>query len=157
MAKMASGIMAALFAFTMLSVAAFAQGWSSYTNDRYGTYAKVPPGFEMQPPPGNDDGRTFKAPDGAVLRVFAEANAFDDTPSSYAERRLGYGGIDKVAYRKATKTWAVVSGTHGSQIVYEKYLFKDDIIHQLTIEYPASLRAHYDPIVARLAASLKAP
>jgi hypothetical protein len=143
--------------FAHVPAAASAQGWSSYSNDRYGTFSEVPPGFVMQPPPANDDGRTFKAADGAVLRVFAHANAFDDTPASYARRRLGYGGIVKVTLRKATATWAVISGTQGSLIVYEKYLFKDNFIHHMTIEYPASHRSIYDPIVARLAASLKAP
>lgn len=133
------------------------QGWRGYTNDRYGTMAAVPPGFVMQPPPGSDDGRTFIAPDGAVLRIFAAGNAFDDTPAAYIDRQIAYGDFDTVSLRRATKTWAVVSGVKGSKIVYEKFLFKDDFVHHMTIEYPAASRAAYDAIVTRLAASLRAP
>jgi hypothetical protein len=50
----------------------------------------------------------------------------------------------------------VLSGTRGSNIFYEKYLFRGDLIHGMVMTYPQSLKAEYASIVARIAKSLGA-
>ncbi|MBZ9759682.1 hypothetical protein LB553_02125 [Mesorhizobium sp. CA8] len=49
----------------------------------------------------------------------------------------------------------MLSGTKGDKIFYQRSVFgKEDVIHTVSIEYPAALKAKYDPLVGAIAASL---
>jgi hypothetical protein len=147
----------------VLSGAAADERWTTYANDRFGTSLAYPAEiFAMQPPPGNDDGRTLVAADGAKVLVFASFNAMEDT---LASKRASLIGPDYAAttYRATGKNWFVVSGHRAidgvDSIFYEKYIVSaaSDEIHSLIVTYPAALKPRYDPIVARLAASFAGP
>jgi hypothetical protein len=60
----------------------------------------------------------------------------------------------------AGTNWLVLSGNRGDSVFYEKYVFahgKDvDRIHGLVVTYGNGLKSVYDPIVARMARSLRA-
>jgi hypothetical protein len=136
--------------------------WATYVNDRFGTTLSYPADvFLMRPPPENDDGRTLVAADGAKILVFAGYNVANDT---LASKRASLTGDDyaRIAYNATGKTWFVVSGHRAiggvDSIFYEKYIVSAaDTIHSLIVTYPATLKARYDPIVDRVAASFAGP
>ena len=146
-----------------LSGASADERWATYVNDRFGFSLSYPADvFVPQPPPENDDGRTLTAADGAKILVFAGYNVANDTLDS---KRASLSGLDYAftTYRAAGKNWFVVSGHRSiggvDSIFYEKYIVSaaSETIHSLIVTYPAALKARYDPIVDRLAASFAGP
>jgi hypothetical protein len=147
----------AVVALCLLTAIAAAQDWSTYSNPRFGTSAEYPANeFRPLPPPENGDGQSFAAADGATLSIFGAHNIDNDTPSSYEQMIRGGRNRDyaNVTYRAAGADWLVLSGYRDDSVFYEKYIFADGLIHGLTIVYPRSAKAHYDPIAARAARSL---
>lgn len=145
-------------AILLAANAAKAGDWLTYQNDRYGTTIDYPPSFKMQPPPDADDGRTFKSADGADFTVSASYFAMDFTVAEYRDfivKHLEEGST--ITYETRGKNWFVISGTQGDRIFYEKHLLshKGEMNEDLVIAYPASRKATYDPIVARMAKSLR--
>ncbi len=140
-------------------LSAQAEKWATYGNARFGAWADYPAErFVALPPPENGDGQAFKARDGASLTIYGGYNINDETPASY-EASLYPGKDDdktKVTYRAKGTDWLVLSGTRGNDVFYEKYLFREDIIHAMILTYPQSLKTTYDPIAARIAQSLRA-
>jgi hypothetical protein len=151
-------ILAGLMTLTGLR-SAQAEKWTIYGNAHFGTFADYPAErFAALPPPDNGDGQMFQARDGATLTIFGGYNINDETPTSY-EASLRPGPSDKdtrVTYRATGKDWLVLSGLRGTNIFYEKELFRGDIIHSMVLTYPQSLKVTYDPIAAHIARSLRA-
>lgn len=141
------------------SIGQTAQGhWSTYRNDRYGTTIDYPDSFKMQPPPDNDDGRAFKSADGAGFSVSAAYNALDFDLAKYRAfilQNLDPGAV--VTYQANGADWFVVSGTRGGDIFYERHLLSHggEMTEDFVISYPAAAKQTYDPIVARMAKSLR--
>jgi hypothetical protein len=67
-------------------------------------------------------------------------------------------GLD-ITYSAGGKTWYAFSGTKGGDIVYKKAVLSrgcsTPIANHIYLKYPASQRARYDPIVRRMAKSLR--
>jgi hypothetical protein len=138
-----------------------AETWKTYRNDRYGTVAEYPADrFHPGPPPANGDGQRFTATDGAEVLIFAHLNIDDETPAQHeASLRSGDSDYGNVTYRAAGRDWLVLSGNRGDAIFYERYVFakgKDiGVVHALVVTYGRDRKAVYDPIVARMAKSLR--
>ena len=137
--------------------------WAAYVNDRFGTSLSYPAEvFMMQPPPENDDGRTFASFDGAKILVFGGYNVDKETPAS---KRAALDGPDyaSASYNASGRNWFVVSGHRTidgvDSIFYEKYIVStaSETIHSLIVTYPAKLKARHDPLVERIAASFAGP
>jgi hypothetical protein len=133
-------------------------GWQRYTNERFGTMAEVPRHlFKLvEPPPANGDGRKFKADDGAELRISGSygPTVVTDNFEEYKTWLLEHAEMDRLTYRADRKDWLVVSGTRGSNIVYRKVYEGCGAAHEVQIEYPAQVKALFDPVVARISRSL---
>jgi len=144
---------------TIITTMAIAKPFT-YVNARFGTVCTFPDDIftDRQPEPENGDGQQWLSADGASLSCYGSYNAGDDTPDSVvndekASTEPGY----KLTYSKTGKNWAVLSGIKGDNIFYERCVFgKEDVIHTVWIEYPASLKTKYDPLVGAIAGSLKA-
>jgi hypothetical protein len=140
---------------------AAAETWKLYVNARFGTVAEYPADrFHPGRPPDNSDGQRFTAGDGAELRIYASWNIDDYRPATYEMfLRSGDSDYTDVTYRATGNNWLVLSGNRGDSIFYEKFIFakgKDDgVIHALTVTYRRDAKAVYDPIVARMARSLR--
>ncbi len=136
-------------------------GWITYRNARYGTTAEYPANlFAVRDvPPANGDGQGFRTKDGrATLLIYGARNAENDTPGSYLAKYVDLEGV-AVSYRRVTDRFYVVSGTRGENVFYERCNFPAvpiGIIDCIGITYPADEKATWDPIVARLGASLRA-
>ncbi|MDX8524846.1 hypothetical protein RFM68_10030 [Mesorhizobium sp. MSK_1335] len=155
-----SSLAAILAISTMMTAAASAKPFT-YVNARFGQSCTFPDEIfnNPMPEPENGDGQQWLSADGASLTCSGINNIDYDTPQGFvdgekASAEPGY----KVTYSKTGKNWVVLSGTKASNIFYERRLFgKDDVIRTVWIEYPAALKAKYDPLVGAITKSLRAP
>ena len=60
-----------------------------------------------------------------------------------------------ITYETRGKNWFVISGTKTDNIFYEKHLLSHGMNEDFVMSYPASRKEIYDPIVARMAKSLR--
>ncbi|AZO07154.1 MULTISPECIES: hypothetical protein [unclassified Mesorhizobium] len=148
------GLFAALL---FLTTTALAKPFT-YVNARFGTVCTFPDQIftERMPEPENGDGLEWHSADGASVACYGSYNALDDTPKSLVENeKASPEPGEEVTYGKAGKNWAVLSGMKGDKIFYRRSVFgRKDVIHSVFIEYPAALKAKYDPLVGTIAGSL---
>ena len=131
-------------------------GWEVYVNDRYGTSLVFPANiFTPAEPPENGDGRRFHSED-ATLEVYAWENLDGESATSLKRRLVGSEGYEEVTYSPTGRSWLVLSGYRGDNIFYEKYFFSGDEIHGFGMEFPASEKPNYAPIVERIEDSFRA-
>ncbi|HEY9057496.1 MAG TPA: hypothetical protein VIN77_10140 [Aurantimonas sp.] len=128
----------------------------TYRNERFGTSASFPAeAFPDQlPAPTNGDGLGWTSPAGAEIFIYARPNQGGETPKSVIRDRAD---TDKVTYDASGRRWAVVSGYRDGRIFYERYIFRGDLIHSVSIRYPESLRSTYDPLVGPVTMTLRGP
>jgi hypothetical protein len=140
------------------SVAAAQDSWTTYRNTRFGTSIEYPSRFHAGRPPDNNDGQSFTASDGAQLAVWGSLNALEhDVAGLEAFLREDPKEGETITYRAAGKNWLVLSGTRKDRVFYARHLFshKGAVVNAFEISYPAALAASYNPIVARIAKSLR--
>ncbi len=134
--------------------------WIAYTNDRYGTSIEYPTdAFAMQPPPENDDGRSFLARSGRTrFIVFASPNVFDKTIEELRDDDIAAADDDNVTYKRMGPDWYVLSGYRLNDVFYRRTLLSDDgsLVNTFEITYPKTQKSVFDPVVARMARSFSA-
>lgn len=151
----------ALVLTTLLPATAFAAEWKTYVNERFGAAADIPAEYLEGEEPANDDGRRFTSPDGsAVIAVWGALGSLEgESFQQYAEQLVSYDKQEgwTISYTAGQKDWYAFSGTKGDQIVYEKIIQACDgqIANHVRLEYPASRKAEFDPIVTRVTESLR--
>ena len=131
--------------------ASLGSGWQRYSNDLYGSEFDFPAHvFTAAPAPNSADGRQFTSDD-ATLEIFATPNDKRETATSWRRHLLQEKqGYDHVTYAPSGENWFVLSGFRGEMIFYEKYLFRDGLIHAFGIEFPANAKPFYAPIIERI-------
>lgn len=140
----------------IVAASAGAETWRTYHNTRFGTTAEVPANWKMGPPPENNDGRAFSSPDGRAKIIIS--GIFHVLPhQEEVAVHLKPGEGETITYKKQGSNWIVVSGIKGDEIFYRKSILscRDTIWNDVSIEYPAAEKEKYDPLVARVAASLR--
>lgn len=141
----------------LLAAAAAADNWLTYHNDRFGTTIDYPDRFKAEPPPTNNDGRTFTSSDGAKFLVYGSFNQFTDLAEfqDFELKNLDPGRV--TTYNAHGNNWFVISGTSGANIFYERHVLshRGELTESFSIEYPAAAKQDYDAIVARMAKSLR--
>lgn len=141
------------------AVSAKDDGWRTYANPRFGTIADYPASIftRLEPPPENGDGQTLTANDGAAkLSIYGSYNSADYTPRSYVDKLIR--PRDAIAFERIAKNFFAVSGQRNETIWYQRCNFPGgdpDTIHCFMLEYPAKQKQRWDPIVARIAKSLR--
>lgn len=152
--------MASILIYALLAIAqtGSAHAWNRYENARYGTILSYPAGyFAQRTESANGDGVTLTARDGATLRIFGTSNPEGAAPAAYVDTLIrGDARYRHLRYRLVRPGFAVLSGTDGGRLFYERYAFGDPsgAVHAFVLDYPAAARARYDPIVPRMSASL---
>ena len=151
--------MSALLLYLLLAAAqpAPAHPWNIYENARFGTMLAYPGDlFRARTESDNGDGITLRATDGATLAIFGSNNVENASQTAYVPGLIGSGArYRRLSYRLVRANFAVLSGSIGNRLFYERYAFAPSgVIHGFVLEYPAAARARYDPIVPRLSASL---
>lgn len=132
--------------------------YRTYTNARYGYSIVYPVGLlEPQGEAENGDGQKFLSKDKKVLLLVFGANNIDNDSA-----KTGFDKFVKdmnaeqgrvVTYKVLKKNWFVASGRHDNNLFYSKTIYRGDTFTSFIIEYPASERATYDPIVTRISRS----
>ena len=137
--------------------ASVGSGWQKYSNDLYGTEFEFPAVlFTAAPAPAAGDSRQFMSED-ATLEIFATRNTGRETARTLRSRLLQQeAGYDDVTYAPSGQNWLVVSGFRGDNIFYEKYLLRDGVIHAFGMEFPASAKPVYAPVIERIEDSFRA-
>jgi hypothetical protein len=136
-------------------------GWRRFVGEKFGTTIEYPPGFKALPEPDAHDGVTLVAPDGARILAYASYNLEDQSLDDFAASTLHGDDYARVTYRKRGKDFLVVSGLRDIEgresVFYERYYLPPDgeAIHAVAITYPRELKPNYDPLVGRIASSLR--
>lgn len=140
----------------LVATAALAQGaWSRYSNARYGYQIDIPPGFTKGEAPANNDGRTFKAADGATLDVWGSNNVMNQTVTSAYEDLLREKG-QAVSYKTKGADWFVVSWGGSGRIFYQKQYVGGGSMNAFIFSYPITRKSAYARVVTRVQRSFKA-
>ena len=128
----------------------------TYRNERFGTTASFPAeAFPNQlPAPTNGDGLGWSSPAGAEIFIYARPREPGETPQAVVGQRAD---TDEVTYDRSGKRWAVVSGYRDGLIFYERYIFRGDLVHSVSIRYPETERATYDELVGPITMTLDGP
>ena len=127
-------------------------GWTEFRNERFGLALRYPAEvFVTQRSSDAGDGDLFETPDGkGRLLVGAIENTDRFTPRSYQAfiARQSYPGL-RVDYAPVGQSWAVLSGTVGQTMVYEKIMFScgGSVINSFAMTYPIAERRFYDPLI----------
>ena len=157
--NMKNRILVITILLTFASIASAQEKFSTYSNERFFFSIDYPDALKMQPPPDNDDGRTFLSDDGKVeVRVWGQYNA--ETKTLDERYLLDLKGFtEKPSYMVLKRDWYVLSGMKEGNIFYEKTLIRrrgdTDIFFTFTVTYPPAMKAKFDPIVKRMADSFK--
>ncbi len=144
------------------AAAAVPAGWKTYQNARFG-YSVRYPGDLLQPLPEADDGdgRHFQALHGhADVAVWASYGA-DDTLGSLADEAAqgcigGRASYRVVRDHDVPPFMALSCLEPGGQVLYAKALRCKDVTTQIQLTYPAAEKAAWDPVAAKMSASLGA-
>ncbi|MBJ7534206.1 hypothetical protein JDN40_08825 [Rhodomicrobium vannielii ATCC 17100] len=147
-------------AATVASGAARADDWKAYHNPRFDFSFEYPGWFAAADTSENSDGSRFEAKDGAAILAYGSWNAMDENPLTIEQHEAFVRGNDDysdLTYRFADAKTLVLSGLRGDTVYYEKYLLvrDNDLILNLQITYPAQYKPIYDPLIGRMAKSLR--
>ena len=125
-------------------------GWTEFRNARFDLALRYPAEvFVSQRSSDSGDGDLFETLDrkGRLL-VGAIENIDRFTPRSYQTfiARQSYPGL-RIDYAPVGQSWAVLSGTVGQTMVYEKIMFScgGTVINSFAMTYPIAERRFYDP------------
>ena len=140
--------------------AAAQKTWRTYRNERFGTSIDYPSDrFSPGAPRASGDGLRFAAADGAAFTVSAINNVLHQTLAAIENAvAKNLTGGERIARREHGPNWFAITGTRGNEIFYSRHLLshRREIINDFEITYPTKLRRLYDPIVLRMANSLRA-
>jgi hypothetical protein len=151
MAKHFLALIAILFTF-----GANAETLRTMYTPRFGATAKVPANWVMDPPPENDDGRSFRSPNGRAQIIVSGSFALGETIADKMASEPENG--ETITYKKRGPDWVVSSGTKGDRIFYQKSILTchDTIWNDLWIEYPEAEKHNYDALVTHVSVTLRA-
>jgi hypothetical protein len=138
---------------------AFAQGWRTYRNPRFGTTIEYPDRFRPGRPPENGAGLGFTSADGASFSVYGSHNSLDhDLAKLEAFVRDNMNAGERITYDARGKNWFVLAGLVGDKTFYDRHLLShgSKIVNGFQVLYPTRLKAPYDPIVTRMSKSFRA-
>ncbi len=144
------------------TAAAVPVAWKTYQNARFG-YSVRYPGDLLRPLPEADDGdgRHFQPLRGhADVAVWASYGA-DDTLAGLADEAAQACSGGRASYRvvraKAVPPFMALScEAPGGEVLYAKALRCKDVTTQIQLTYPAAEKPTWDPIAAKMSASLGA-
>jgi hypothetical protein len=155
--------MRSITALFLLSSLAIAADWSSYANARFGATIDIPPGFVNDVPESeNGDGLTFHSTDGKAELLVWGNNLVEADFNQDVAARLKSDMEDgwNISYAAGVNGsgWQVYSGTREGRLLYAKSISscKNTQALHFRLEYPEVQKTNFEPVVARLAKSLKA-
>jgi hypothetical protein len=160
---LASAIAGLLALGLPLSATAAPGPWNTYQNARFG-YSVAYPADLLAPLPeaANGDGRHFQPRRGhADVAVWAGYDATGQSLGALADEAEqgcvgGHASYRVVRDAKAPPFMAVSCARPGGAVFYTKALRCKDVTTEIEFTYPNTESATWDPVVARMSASLSA-
>jgi hypothetical protein len=131
--------------------------WTGFVGGRFATRLDVPLQIFDRGRPSPDGRRRVLLAhdtDGGELRIFGRPAPSIATEKTRLEANLASRHV-QVTYRTEGRDWLVLSGVSGTNVVYAKLLQGCGAAHGFELEYPAAKKEVYDPVVTRLAMSLR--
>ncbi len=129
--------------------------YACYTNHKYGYLLAWPKNLlraQGESPAG--DGQVFSAPDEtARLTCWAGFNSVDNTSLPKRFQRAQQEAGLRVTYKHLGKTFFVVSGFMGNDIVYRKTIRDGTVTATFVLTYARTRSAVFNPIVGDIAKS----
>jgi hypothetical protein len=133
--------------------------WRTYFNPRFGTVADIP-AWQFRPGTGieEDEGQTFVSQDGGDSEIAVYGTMLEGQP--FREYRDWYRSeLSGISYEAGGRNWFVMSGRAEGKIYYVKAVRSErcgvEIAHHIVLRYPNDLKRQFDPLVERLADSLR--
>lgn len=149
-------IVAILLALFLSLGPALADDWGRYENARFGYVIDVPPGFAQGAESANGDGRSFR--DGASKLAVWGGNVIESDFEAEVAAAVRFAEADgwALTYQSVTPSWASFSGTQGKRVLYQRMVTGCSWQYAaFRLEYSAVDMGKLDPVVSRLARSLK--
>lgn len=149
-----------IVACSLASGIATAADFRHYENGRFGYSIDLPSDFKTVSTPENGDGLGLASADGiAKLSVWGNyVTAGGFRQESDLRRKFEADDGWKFTYEKRGTSWVSLSGTKGDQIIYMRQIaLCDDAMGNFTMEYPATQRRRFGPVIDKLVNTLKAP
>ncbi len=135
-----------------------ADGWSGYSNPRFGYSAEVPPGFALEQESDNGDGASFRSDDGRSRLLIFGTTVEDNNFAAEARQRIGWNKGEgwEITYDKVTPGWASYSGARAADILYVRgVVLCDGSAAYFQLEYPRDALKAFNDVVSRMVTSLR--
>lgn len=132
------------------------ENWEVYINSRFGSTIDFPSSlFEIQPAPGNDDGRSFKSKDGqASFLIFGSHNALSQTVKEMFGDELISETYESILEKFLDENGYFLKAVSQDQVIARRIILdQSGVIHTFQIKYPKAENSTYDPILTRMLAS----
>ncbi|SRR6266545_4354306 len=115
----------------------------------------VPPGWQLQPPDPNWNGRRYLSPDGTASVAYYSSPT-DQEPIAAHMKAIAFVDGEEITYLRGERDWIVVSGLKGDRIFYRKAALAcgGKSWHHLAFEYPAAAKRNMDGLVTHVARAL---
>ena len=147
-----------LILFVLFTTPAFAQGWDSYDNARFGYSIDIPPDFSGQGESDNGDGQAFAA-NGRPIDLLVWGGEALEGFESEVTQRMAWDADEawNVTYQATTPRWASWSAIKGFRILYQRMVLLCDgsSYAAFRAEYSVTDSAEMDPVVERMVRSLR--
>lgn len=137
-----------------------ASGWTTYTNDRFGTSAHYPTSH-FQPvdtSPENGDGRSFTSADGqAELLIWGGHNALQQTPRQMADDVRANHATATIIDQDVRANGFSIKLQDGTMVLQQNTILDpNDVVHNIRVRYPAAQEANYGVVAQAMIDSLTA-
>lgn len=132
--------------------------WRPYGNTRYNYWIDVPSDFSAIEESANGDGGAAQSTEGNARLAVWGSYPDDGSFAKDVKWRIGQekAGGWSVAYKRQKSNWAVWSGSKGDRVYYQRAIpVCDDAVAYFRLEYDKARAQAFDPVIARLAKSLR--
>lgn len=147
-----------LIILVLFATPAFAQGWDSYDNGRFGYSIDIPPGFSGQGESENGDGQAFAMAGKPIDLMVWGGHALEGFDAEIVQR-MAWDAEEawNITYQATTPRWASWSAIKGFRILYQRMVLLCDgsSYAAFRAEYSVTDSAAMDPVIERLVRSLR--
>ncbi len=123
-----------------------------YQNHKFGFSVDIPSFFTRKPADADGRGQPFEYAGKARVRAWA---MYDNPPMTVEQLYGDWTRRDGVTFKAlAANTWVVRVREGGGRLFYSRSILADGIITTIEVSYAAELADTFEPILARMGASL---
>lgn len=144
----------------LIALPAFAQGWSSYENARFGYQSVIPPGHSGYGESDNGDGQIFDNPGTMQTLTLWGAAMVKESFEAEVAASIGYAERDgfNISFQTVTPEWATFSGMMGDRQFIRRMILLCDRVStaSFTLQFLSREAADMKDVAQRLAQDFRA-